>query len=242
MSICADCPGLYDFLRGWRRQSRLVRFPLSRSPVVPYPYATGMTNREPDTAKITDLLLAVSNGERDALDQLVPVVYDHLRRIAGAQLRREIPGHSLQPTALVHEAYLRLVDQRQVHWRNRAHFFGVAASLMRRILVDHARARLAGKRGGGLERVTLHGDEAAATVQSPPGIDVLALHESLGRMAAFNPRQERIVELRYFGGLTIEEAAEVIGISEATLVREWTIAKAWLRADLSDSQPERTQT
>jgi RNA polymerase sigma-70 factor (ECF subfamily) len=189
-----------------------------------------MTNREPDTAKITDLLLAVSNGERDALDQLVPVVYDHLRRIAGAQLRHEIPGHSLQPTALVHEAYLRLVDQRQVHWRNRAHFFGVAASLMRRILVDHARARLAEKRGGGLERVTLTGDEA---VDSPRGIDVLALHESLERMAAFNPRQERIVELRYFGGLTIEEAAEVIGISEATLVREWTVAKAWLRADLS---------
>ena len=199
-----------------------------------------MTNREPDTARITDLLLAVSDGGRDALDQLVPVVYEHLRRIAGAQLRREAPGHSLQPTALVHEAYLRLVDQRHVHWRNRAHFFGVAASLMRRILVDHARARLAGKRGGGLERVTLLGDEAAA--ESPPGIDVLALHESLSRMAAFNPRQERIVELRYFGGLTIEEAAEVIGISEATLVREWTIAKAWLRADLSDSRHENTRT
>lgn len=200
-----------------------------------------MTKREPDTAKITDLLVAVSDGGRDALDQLVPVVYDHLRRIAGAQLRREIPGHSLQPTALVHEAYLRLVDQRQVHWRNRVHFFGVAASLMRRILVDHARARLAGKRGGGLERVTLHGDEPA-TAENPHGIDVLALHESLSRMATFNPRQERIVELRYFGGLTIEEAAEVIGISEATIVREWTIAKAWLRADLSDSQPENTRT
>jgi RNA polymerase sigma factor (TIGR02999 family) len=152
-----------------------------------------------------------------------------------------MPGHSLQPTALVHEAYLRLVDQRQLQWRNRAHFFGVAASLMRRILVDHARARLAGKRGGGFERVTLNGGEAA-TAESPTGINVLALHESLSRMAAFNPRQERIVELRYFGGLTIEEAAEVIGISEATLVREWTIAKAWLRADLSDSQSENTRT
>jgi RNA polymerase sigma-70 factor, ECF subfamily len=242
MSICAECSRVYDFLRGWRRQSRFVRFALSCSLAVPYPQTTGMSNRAPDTARITDLLLAVSNGERDALDQLVPVVYDHLRRIAGAQLRREIPGLSLQPTALVHEAYLRLVDQRQLHWRNRAHFFGVAASLMRRILVDHARARLAEKRGGGLERVTLHGDEAAATVQSPPGIDVLALHESLSRMAAFNPRQERIVELRYFGGLTIEEAAEVIGISEATLVREWTIAKAWLRVDLSDSRPKNTRT
>ena len=200
-----------------------------------------MTSRVPDSAKITDLLLAVSDGGRAALDQLIPVVYDHLRRIAGAQLRREARGHSLQPTALVHEAYLRLVDQRHVHWRNRAHFFGVAASLMWRILVDHARARLAGKRGGGLERVTLHGDEAA-TAEGPQGIDILALHESLRRMAAFDPRQERIVELRYFGGLTIEEAAEVLGISEATLVRDWTIAKAWLRADLSGSGHENTRT
>jgi RNA polymerase sigma factor (TIGR02999 family) len=193
----------------------------------------------PDTTRITELLLAVSEGGRDALDQLVPFVYDHLRRIAAAQIRREAPGHSLQPTALVHEAYVRLVDQRHVQWRDRAHFFGVAASLMRRILVDHARARLADKRGGGLERVTLLGDEAAA---SPRGIDVLALHDSLDRMAAFNPRLERIVELRYFGGLTIEEAAEVVGISEATLVREWTIAKAWLRADLSGTPHTRTST
>jgi RNA polymerase sigma factor (TIGR02999 family) len=199
-----------------------------------------MSHSASDTARITELLLAVSDGGREALDQLVPVVYDHLRRIAGAQLRREASGHSLQPTALVHEVYVRLVDQRHVKWRDRAHFFGVAASLMRRILVDHARARLADKRGGGLERVTLIGDEAAA--DSPRGIDVLALHESLGRMAAFNPRQERIVELRYFGGLTIEEAAEVVGISEATLVREWTIAKAWLRADLSGLRHEDTRT
>ena len=198
-----------------------------------------MTHRAPDTASITELLLAVSKGGRDALDQLIPRVYKDLRRVAGAQLRREAPGHSLQPTALVHEAYVRLVDQRHVKWRDRAHFFGVAASLMRRILVDHARARHADKRGGGLERVALHGDEAA---DSTRGIDVLALHESLSRMAAFNPRQERIVDLRYFGGLTIEEAAEVIGISEATLVREWTIAKAWLRADLSGARQEDRRT
>jgi RNA polymerase sigma-70 factor (ECF subfamily) len=169
-------------------------------------------------------------GGRDALDQLIPLVYDDLRRIAAAQMRREAGGHSLQPTALVHEVYVRLVDQRRAKWHNRAHFFGVAASLMRRILVDHARARHADKRGGELERVTLTGEEATES----PRVDVLALHESLQRMAAFNPRQERIVELRYFGGLTIEEAAEVMGISEATLVRDWTIAKAWLRADLSD--------
>jgi RNA polymerase sigma factor (TIGR02999 family) len=133
----------------------------------------------------------------------------------------------------VHEAYVRLVDQKQVKWRNRAHFFGVAAGMMRRILVDHARRRRAEKRGGAMERVTLAGDVAAA--DSPKEIDVLALHESLERLAAFDPQQERIVELRYFGGLTIDETAEVIGISAATVVREWTIAKAWLRADLSRS-------
>ena len=163
-----------------------------------------MTRTAPNVARITELLLAVSEDGRPALDQLIPVVYDDLRRFAAAQLRREPGGHSLQPTALVHEVYVRLVDQRHVQWRNRAHFFGVAASLMRRILVDHARARLADKRGGGLERVTLVGDEAAAS----PRIDVLALHESLRRMAAFSPRQERIVELRYFGGLTIEERGD----------------------------------
>jgi RNA polymerase sigma factor (TIGR02999 family) len=195
-----------------------------------------MTDDPKNVARITELLLAVSEGGRPALDQLIPFVYDDLRRVAAVQMRREAGGHLLQPTALVHEVYVRLVDQRHVEWRNRAHFFGVAASLMRRILVDHARARLAEKRGGELERVTLVGDEAAES----PRIDVLALHESLQRMAAFNPRQERIVELRYFGGLTIEEAAEVIGVSEATLVREWTIAKAWLRADLSEPRPRRS--
>ena len=192
-----------------------------------------MAHTPPNVARITELLLAVSEGGRDALDRLIPLVYNDLRRVAAAQLRREVGGQSLQPTALVHEVYVRLIDQRHVEWRNRAHFFAVAASVMRRILVDHARARLAEKRGGGLERVTLGGDEAAET----PRTDVLALHESLQRMGAFSPRQERIVELRYFGGLTIEEAAEVIGISKATLVREWTIAKAWLRADLSDLPP-----
>jgi RNA polymerase sigma factor (TIGR02999 family) len=148
-------------------------------------------------------------------------------------MRREALDHALQPTALVHEAYVRLIDQRQVKWRNRAHFFGVAAGMMRRILVDHARRRRAEKRGGGQERVTLVGDESATG--GGKEIDVLALHESLERLAAFDAQQERIVELRYFGGLTIEEAAEVIGISRATVVREWTIAKAWLRADLSRS-------
>jgi len=180
---------------------------------------------------ITQLLIAWSDGRRDALDDLVPLVYEDLRRLAVGYMRRESAGHALQPTALVHEAYVRLIDQRQVKWRNRAHFFGVAAGMMRRILVDQARVWHAEKRGGGWERVTLVGDEVAG--DDPTELDVLALHESLEHLAAFDQRQERIVELRYFGGLTIEETAEVIGISAATVVREWTVAKAWLRADLS---------
>jgi RNA polymerase sigma factor (TIGR02999 family) len=184
-----------------------------------------------DQTGITQLLIAWGDGEREALDQLVPLVYDDLRRLAAGYLGRETPGHALQPTALVHEAYVRLIDQRRVRWRNRAHFFGVAANMMRRILVDDARKRRAEKRGGAAERITLTGDDIAAPEQHD--IDVLALHEALERLASFDPQQERIVELRYFGGLTIEETAEVIGMSPATIVREWTIAKAWLRADMS---------
>ncbi len=189
-----------------------------------------MTHHEDEAAGITQLLVAWSEGRRDALDRLVPLLYEDLRRLAAGHMRHESPGHSLQPTALVHEAYVRLIDQRQVHWRNRAHFFGVAAGIMRRILVDHARSRRADKRGGAWDRVTLVEDQVAGGAQE---IDLLSLHESLERLAAFDPRQERIIELRYFGGLTIEEVAEVVGISEATVVRDWTIAKAWLRADLS---------
>jgi len=183
-----------------------------------------------DQSGVTQLLIAWSDGRRDALDQLVPLVYDDLRRLAAGYMGHETPGHSLQPTALVHEAYVRLVDQRRVQWRNRAHFFGVAASMMRRILVDYARKRRADKRGGAAERVTLTADIAAPEQND---LDVLTLHESLERLAAFDPQQERIVELRYFGGLTIEETAEVVGVSTATVAREWTIAKAWLRADMS---------
>jgi RNA polymerase sigma factor (TIGR02999 family) len=189
-----------------------------------------MDQRSPETARVTELLIAAGNGRREALDELVPLVYDELRRLAAAHVRREPPGHSLQATALVHETYLRLVDQRQARWLSRAHFFGAAAGVMRRILVDLARTRRADKRGGRLARITLAEDVAA---DGPREIDVLALHESLERMAAFSPRQERIVELRYFGGLTIEETAALLGVSDATVVREWTIAKAWLRAALS---------
>ena len=181
-------------------------------------------------SEVTQWLLAWGDGRDDALDHLAPLVYDDLRRLAAGYMRREPGGHSLQPTALVHEAYLRLVDQQKVKWRNRAHFYGVAASMMRRILVDDARARQADKRGGGWERVTLAEDLTPAASRD---VGVLALHEALERLAAFDPQQERIVELRYFGGLTIEEVAEVVGISRATVNREWTIAKAWLRGNLS---------
>ena len=190
-----------------------------------------MVDNAPENAGITELLNAWSDGRREALDDLMPIVYADLKRVAAGYMRREAAGHAPQPTALVHEAYVRLVDQKQVKWRNRAHFFGVAAVLMRRILVDHARRRRAEKRGGDWERVTLAGDEAVAN--SHKEIDVLALDEALERLAQFDRQQERIVELRYFGGLTIDETAEVVGISAAAVVREWTIAKAWLRADMS---------
>jgi RNA polymerase sigma factor (TIGR02999 family) len=193
-----------------------------------------MGDDAPARPDITQLLIAWGDGRREALDDLMPLVYADLRRTAAGYMRREAPGHALQPTALVHEAFVRLVDQKRIKWRNRAHFFGVAAGMMRRILVDHARRRRAEKRGGEWERVTLAGDEAAVDGQN--NIDALALDEALGRLAAIDPQQERIVELRYFGGLTIDETAEIIGISAATVVREWTIAKAWLRCDLTRSR------
>lgn len=189
-----------------------------------------MTNRD-GAAGVTELLIEWTAGRPEALERLLPLVYEDLRRQATRYMRRESPGHALQPTALVHETYLRLVDQQRVKWRNRAHFYGVAAGMMRRILIDEARARHAQKRGEGWEQVTL--SDVAEPEAGAPGIDILALQDALERLAVFDPRKERIVELRYFGGLTIEEAAEVLGLSEATVVREWTIAKAWLRADLS---------
>ena len=189
-----------------------------------------MTNRD-GAAGVTELLIEWTAGRPEALERLLPLVYEDLRRQATRYMRRESPGHALQPTALVHETYLRLVDQQRVKWRNRAHFYGVAAGMMRRILIDEARARHAQKRGEGWEQVTL--SDVAEPEAGAAGIDIQALQDALERLAAFDPRKERIVELRYFGGLTIEEAAEVLGLSEATVVREWTIAKAWLRADLS---------
>ena len=178
---------------------------------------------------VTRLLLAWSNGDRDALEGLIPVVYWELRRIAARYFRHERPDQTLQPTALVHEAYFKLIDQDHARWQNRAQFFGVAAQLMRRILVDHARTRIAAKRGGGMTPITL---VDVADASSPRGVDVIALDDALTRLASLYPEQGRLVELRYFGGMTIEETGEAMGISPATVKRQWTVARAWLLRDL----------
>ena len=187
----------------------------------------------PPTTSVTELLLAWGRGDRAALDTLLPVIYDELHRQAAHALRREDPGHTLQATALVHEAYLRLVDQQRVQWQNRAQFFGVAAQLIRRILVDHARARQAAKRGGGARQLTLeHADVQGGAGADESGVDVLALHQALERLTKLDPDQGRLVELRYFGGLSIEETAAALGVSPATVKREWVVARAWLRREL----------
>jgi len=179
---------------------------------------------------VTQLLVDWSKGDRKALDKLMPLVYSELYRQAGNYLRRERVGHTLQPTALVNEAYLKLIDQKNAKWQNRAQFFGVAAQLMRRVLVDHARARQAEKRGGAdQQRLSI---TSAERVVKQPGVDLLALHEALNQLAALDPQQERIVELKFFGGLSIEETAEVLGVGHATVERDWKMARAWLRRKL----------
>lgn len=178
---------------------------------------------------VTLLLRDIRRGDRAAVDRLLPIVYAELRRIAGGYLRAERAGHTLEPTALVHEAYLRLVDQRNVEWESRAHFVAIAAQTMRRILVDHARARLAGKRSGGSTRVELD-DEIASVEQRD--VHLIDLDTALERMHAMDSRMAQVVELKYFGGLTNDEIAEVVGISVATVDRERAIATAWLRREL----------
>ena len=174
---------------------------------------------------VTRLLSDWSNGDRRALDELLPLVYDELRHLANAYLRRERDGHTLQSTALVHEAFLRLVNQREVQWHGRAHFFGIAAQMIRRILVDHARAQRAAKRGSGAVRLEL--GEALAVAEQR-NLDLIALDEALERLALMDERQSRIVELRFFAGLSVEDTADVMGISTATIKREWSSARAWL--------------
>jgi RNA polymerase sigma factor (TIGR02999 family) len=179
---------------------------------------------------VTELLRAWSGGDAGAGDRLLPLVYDELRRRAAAYLRRERAGHTLQPTALVHEAYLRLVDQRRAAWQNRAQFFGVASQMMRRILVDRARARRMAKRSGRWARVTL---DEAAPVARPVDVDVLDLDAALTRLAEFDPRKCRIAEMRFFGGLSLEECGHVLELSVATVERDWQTARAWLFKTLS---------
>jgi len=186
--------------------------------------------RESPSGDITGLLVRWSQGDPGALDRLMPMIYAECRRIAAQQLRRENRDHTLDPTALVNELYLRLVDQRRATWENRAQFFGIAAQLMRRILVDYARARRATKRGGSVLLVSL--DAAADTPNDSRVEDVLAIDEALDRLTRLDLEQVRIIELRFFGGLTVEETARVVGRSPRTVKREWRLAKAWLYREL----------
>ncbi len=202
----------------------------ARSPIG----AAAVTESRPDPAHLTQLLAAARRGHADAVDALLPLVYDELRRVAGSFIRRERPGQTLQATALVHEAYLRLMREQHVDWQNRAHFCAIAANSMRQILVERARRRHAAKRGGALHRITLE-DHLAPTAPAVD-VDLEDLDEALTRLAAVDPARARLVELRYFGGLTIEEVAEVTGTSPATVKRGWALARAWL-ADALTARP-----
>jgi RNA polymerase sigma-70 factor, ECF subfamily len=184
---------------------------------------------ESSLVDVTALLSELTHGNQEAAEKLVPLVYEELKRLARFYTRRERPDHTLQTTALVHEAYLRLVGQRAANWQSRAHFFGIAAMLMRRILIDHARGRLRGKRGGTREALSL--DEAL--VFSPERSEELVrLDEALGRLATLDPRQSRIVELRFFGGLSVQQTSAILGVSPKTVKRDWAVAKAWLHGEL----------
>lgn len=179
--------------------------------------------------EVTQLLLRWQGGDRAALDRLLPLVYDQLHKLATRQLKRERQGHTLQPTAVVHETYLRLVDQRRANWQSRAQFFAVAAGMMRRVLVDHARSRRAAKRGGLQPHIAIEDVEAGI---DPPSVDLVDLDDALGKLEQLDADQAKIVELRFFGGLTVEETAEVVRSSPATVKRDWHSAKAWLFREL----------
>jgi RNA polymerase sigma-70 factor (ECF subfamily) len=181
---------------------------------------------------ITLLLHTAASGGRDELNALMAAIYDDMRRLAAAHMGAERPDHTLQPTALVHEAYVRLIDQRNTDWRNRLHFFAVASRIIRRILIDHARARDADKRGGDRTRVSLDDHDIAGPARD---VDLLTLDSALQELAEIDPRQARIVELRYFSGCTVEEVAEVLGVGKRTVDREWRAAKAWLLLRLEDN-------
>ncbi len=184
------------------------------------------------TEQITQLLAGWERGEQGALDQLTPLVYDELHRIAHRCMRRERPGHVLQTSALINEAYIRLIGQREAHWQNRTHFFAIAAKLMRRILVDEARGKRYAKRGADAQRVTLTSGIVKAREQS---FDLLALDDALADLEEMDPRKSRIVEMRFFGGLSLEEIAGVLGVSSPTVEREWRAARAWLHRAMDHS-------
>jgi RNA polymerase sigma factor (TIGR02999 family) len=185
---------------------------------------------QPELSDTTQLLRAWATGETEALDQLTPRVYEELRRIAGRYMQNERPGHTLQTTALAHEAYLRLIDVRNVEWEHRAHFFAVAAQIMRRILLDAARKRVTAKRGGDSPRVNL---DEVPDLSSERGSEVIALDDALNRLAQVDPRKAQVIELRFFGGLSVEETAAVLKISADTVMRDWRLARAWLLHELS---------
>jgi len=187
------------------------------------------------THDVTQLLQAWGHGDQAALDRLMPLVYEDLRRIAKRNMARERPGHTLQTTALVNEVYLRLVDERKVSWQDRAHFFAICARTMRRILVDFARSRRYQKRGGGEEPISL---EESLVLSGRPGADLLALDEALSGLAALDPRKSQVIELRFFGGLSVEETAEALKISPETVMRDWKTAKAWLYRELGGNKPD----
>jgi RNA polymerase sigma factor (TIGR02999 family) len=184
---------------------------------------------DPSLPEVTQLLVAWGNGDQVARDQLMSVVYHELHRLAHHYMKRESPGHTLQTSALVNEAFMRLIDQKDVRWQNRAHFFGIAAQMMRRILVDYARTRNYAKRGGGARQISL---DEGLTVSLERSAEVVQVHEALEQLAKFDPRKSQIVELRFFGGLSIEETARVLGVSQGTVMRDWTLAKAWLRKEI----------
>lgn len=190
-----------------------------------------MADKKHPTHEITDLLHAWNEGESEALDELLPIVYEELHRQAENFMRRERPNHTLRTTALIHEAYLKLVDQNHMEWKNRSQFFGIAANLMRRVLIDYARTRKRQKRGGREEDLPLREDLIVATKER--NINVLALDEALNQLSEMDERQGRIVELRYFGGLSIKETAKVLDVSVATVKRDWSMAKAWLHRQIT---------
>jgi RNA polymerase sigma factor (TIGR02999 family) len=190
---------------------------------------------KPPPNEITERLIAWGAGDRAALDQLLPVVYQELRRMAGNYLRQENPGHTLQPTALVHEAWLRLIDQARVDWRNRAQFFGVAAQMMRRILVDHAKAKHREKRGGDAVKLSL---DDVINLSRERAADLIALDDALDELTRVDERKSRVVELRYFGGFTVEEIAQILEVSPETVMRDWKLAKAWLYQQIRQEADE----